>query len=567
MIEKNQCCWKKLTLQVATAAAVIVHLQASIANAFTVPAATAATSRRGTGSLAQLQQQQHLYDCYRRPLLPCSNGSCLRPRTQLAVVTDIDVLLRGTNQDLEDLYLRSSSATEDDNSKKPLTAADIDPPPEKKTRKELANVPLDSLRTNKTLRRKRETIINNYSSAQQPRSRSSTMPGLKGTGARSDREIAYLAGVRAVEQNSGRKLKDTPDTRAKRRATNGEAMYKNSACVPDSLVQFADEIHREDRITRTEEICLGEKTQEAIRLQNLYGKLLDTLDREPTDEEWCAAAGKINMESIRQTIDDGLEAKNKLVTANLRMVQSVVNTYIRNGLGGQYNAGDMMQEGIVALIRAAEKFEPDRGWRFSTYALYWIRSSVKRTQIFQSRIVTVPQRLYENHKRLQRVEREMISELGRKPSLQELGDVVGMSELQVKRCRSAMEQRCYSLDRGITNSFKPMADSNGDTLYELVKSKSDDGEHNKIQRRLLREDLIETLNRHLEPAEVELLLLRYGLKDGPSRKLGGQPTIAELSEMVGLKPDKVRRIINKSLRHLKKAGNDEWLAFDREMQS
>lgn len=69
--------------------------------------------------------------------------------------------------------------------------------------------------------------------------------------------------------------------------------------------------------------------------------------REPTDEEWCAEAGKINMEAIRQALDEGLEAKNRLVTANLRMVQGVVNIYIRNGLGGQYNAGDMMQEGIM----------------------------------------------------------------------------------------------------------------------------------------------------------------------------------------------------------------------------
>ena len=71
------------------------------------------------------------------------------------------------------------------------------------------------------------------------------------------------------------------------------------------------------------------------------------LDREPTDDEWCAAAGKINMEAIRLAIEDGVEAKNQLVTSNLRMVQGVVNLYIRNGLGSQYNAADLMQEGIV----------------------------------------------------------------------------------------------------------------------------------------------------------------------------------------------------------------------------
>lgn len=104
---------------------------------------------------------------------------------------------------------------------------------------------------------------------------------------------------------------------------------------------------QEDRITPSEELELGRLTQEAIQLQSLYDNLQDTLQREPTDDEWCAAAGKINVEAIRQTLEEGMEAKNKLVTSNLRMVQGVVNVYIRNGLSGQYNAGDLMQDGIV----------------------------------------------------------------------------------------------------------------------------------------------------------------------------------------------------------------------------
>ena len=97
---------------------------------------------------------------------------------------------------------------------------------------------------------------------------------------------------------------------------------------------------------------MGTQTQEAIKLMMVYDKLEESLAREPTDEEWCAAAGKINMNAIQQTINDGIEAKNKLVTANLRMVQGVVNVYIRNGLGGQYNAGDMMQEGAMVSQKA-----------------------------------------------------------------------------------------------------------------------------------------------------------------------------------------------------------------------
>eukprot|EP00957_Ditylum_brightwellii_P107066 8169161-Ditylum_brightwellii.AAC.1 len=125
-------------------------------------------------------------------------------------------------------------------------------------------------------------------------------------------------------------------------------MYAASASVPDSLIQFTNEIHRTtSRITPSEEIELGTKTQEAMKLQQLYDNLESKYNREPTDEEWCAAAGKMNMEALRQTIEEGMDAKNQLVSSNLRMVQGVVNLYIRNGLGSQYNAGDLMQEGTV----------------------------------------------------------------------------------------------------------------------------------------------------------------------------------------------------------------------------
>lgn len=395
------------------------------------------------------------------------------------------------------------------------------------------------------------------------RSRSSTMPGFA---TQSDRQRAYREGIRLVERRTGKVLREDPEARQRRRRENGDAMYRNSASVPDSLVQFAEEIHQEDRITRLEEIELGEKTQEALRLQTLYENLETKLDREPTDEEWCAAAGKINMEAICQAINDGIDAKNKLVTSNLRMVQSVVNAYIRNGLSGRYNAGDMMQEGILALIRAAEKFEPDRGWKFSTYAMYWVRASVKRSQILQSRIIPVPQRLYENHKRLLRIERDLYGALGRKPTKKELGKVVGMSEVQVERCFTAMEQSCVSLDQTIRNTLKPNSgDRDSDTLVEIVDAKFEDIEQHRQRVSLVREALIETLNRHLKPDEVELLMLRYGLKEGPSNLSGQQLSIAELSRLVDRKPDKVRRTITRCLKQLKAIGVEEWLAFEREL--
>ncbi|KAL3940308.1 MAG: hypothetical protein SGBAC_005135 [Bacillariaceae sp.] len=396
------------------------------------------------------------------------------------------------------------------------------------------------------------------------KNKSSTMPGFQG-GAYTDNQRAYNRSKRLQEERTGRKFKESSESKAKRRADQGLQMYRGSSAVPDSMLQFAGEIHGIDRITPKEEIVLGKKTQEAIRVQSVYDKLEKQLKREPTDDEWCAAAGKINMEAISQAIDEGLEAKNKLVESNLRMVQGVVNVYIRNGLRGQYNAGDLMQEGIMALIRAAEKYDPTRGFRFSTYAMYWIRSAVKRSQIYQSRVIPVPQRLYENHKRLIRVQKEMTEALGRVPTKKELGGAVGMSEMQVDRCCAAMAQQCYSLDSPLHNPNTPTeAASEKDTLVGLISCNTDDSDYNKLKHMFMREDLLETLNRHLTEEEVRLLMLRYGLEESIiQNKKNGILTIAEVSGVVGLKPDKVRRIINKALKQLKTCIGDEWRDFER----
>jgi len=390
-----------------------------------------------------------------------------------------------------------------------------------------------------------------------------------------------------------------------RRQANSEALYKKSASVPDSLRDYAHEFHSIFRVTPSQEKELGTKTQEAIRLQRLHSDLHNKYGRQPTDDEWAAAAGKINVVALKEAIDDGLEAKNQLVASNLRMVQRVVNLYIRNGLGSEYNAGDLMQDGTMvrrltdfalkmicmcctylmhaltilvsfdhnmiflqALIRAAEKYEPDRGFRFSTYAMYWIRSAIKRSQTTQSRIVTIPQRIHETHKRVIKTEGRLRKELGREPTKAELAKACEITTLQLDRCRSAMRQVTYSLDAEVQNRHKPNSDSSRkDNMYDIVEGKVvDETEYERTQRLLMKEHLIDSLRRYLLPQEVDLLLLRYGLMDERAlpRGMSGPLTIAEVSELVGLKPDKVRRIIinsQKQLRPLMK----EWEDFEYDL--
>jgi RNA polymerase primary sigma factor len=161
---------------------------------------------------------------------------------------------------------------------------------------------------------------------------------------------------------------------------------------------------------------------------------------------------------------------------------------------------------------------------------------------------------------------------GRRPTRKEIGDAVGMSEMQVDRCIAAMEQRIHSLDQEIRNMKKPMnGGERAETLIDIIESRSSDECNLELNRVLLREDLIDTLQRHLTAEEVELLLLRYGFKKAPSddgrdvAPTNRQTTIAELSRIMGLKPDKVRRMINRALQQLKKADMDELLAYERDL--
>lgn len=179
--------------------------------------------------------------------------------------------------------------------------------------------------------------------------RSSTMPGFLKDDAL-DMYIGKEALRRLPAKRKVSRMIRSKAAKLKRRQINSDAMYRKSASVPDSLLDYAHEIHAISRVTPKEEKELGTKTQEALRLQRMYDDLQGKYGREPTDEEWCAAAGKINMEALREAIQDGMEAKNQLVASNLRMVQRVVNLYIRNGLGSEYNAGDLMQDGT--MVRA-----------------------------------------------------------------------------------------------------------------------------------------------------------------------------------------------------------------------
>jgi DNA-directed RNA polymerase sigma subunit (sigma70/sigma32) len=201
--------------------------------------------------------------------------------------------------------------------------------------------------------------------------------------------------------------------------------------------------------------------------------------------------------------------------------------------------------------------------------MYWIRSAVKRDLLSQSRIIQVPSRIFEQHKKLEKSWQELKLTHDRTPTMLELSDVTGLTQAQIERCEETMNQKIYSLDQSVLNALNPFEeDANRDTLYEIIARKTEDLDTSRMEYRLLREDLIKALHQHLSKEEANLLMLRYGIiENRESMKKSGFRTVAEVSRMAGLKPDKVRRLLHRSLTRLQTVMGDEWLEYERELEA
>ena len=200
--------------------------------------------------------------------------------------------------------------------------------------------------------------------------------------------------------------------------------------------------------------------------------------------------------------------------------------------------------------------------------MYWIRAAVKRDQLYQSRVIQIPQRLHENSKRIEVCRKELTEALDRPPTVSEISNVLGMTTAQIERCDTAMAQRISSLDQQIVNRNKPMSTDRGmESLHSIIASKTDDDETQKIDLIHLREDLLKALNIHLTQEEASIITLRFGMdEEYASSKKAGR-TISEVGDITGLKPDKVRRIILRSLKKLRISIGDDFELYNQEFST
>lgn len=262
--------------------------------------------------------------------------------------------------------------------------------------------------------------------------------------------------------------------------------------------------------------------------------------RAPTFAEWAEVVEK-PVHELKNQVRRSHKAKAALVEANLRLVVTVARQTVKKGRS-EINFQDACQEGMIGLVRACEKFDPERGFRFSSYAVWWIKKMIHQNVSDQSRTVRLPANVIRKINDIRIHEKVLQDELGRKPNDQQVADKVGMTVEQLEFYRKSANS-VISLDKKVKFAKEGDNKSNTPELHALVKDPSQSPTEN-LDKQMLKDD-IRRLLRTLSPREQAVIRLRFGLDNGTPRTLG------EIGKKFSVDKERIRKIEAKALRKLR----------------
>lgn len=302
--------------------------------------------------------------------------------------------------------------------------------------------------------------------------------------------------------------------------------------VSDNSVRwYLQLIGTEVLLRAEEEVELGRHIKSLMSWERSRTELSEDIGREASDEE-LAAYLDFDRDSFLVEIANARRAKDRMIVCNLRLVVSIAKKYMHRGLP----LNDLIQEGTVGLIRAVEKFDGDRGFKFSTYATWWVKQAVTRCLADHSRTIRLPVHLYDTINSIRRTTKALNIGLGRPPTEEEIATEMGISlqKLQLTRVRM---QACVPLDAPLGQQDDAMC------LSDVIES-ADDSPEDRVDHSLLRDDLEHVIN-SLTPRERDVVRMRYGLDDGRMK------TLDEIGQVFSVTKERVRQIEAKALRKLR----------------
>lgn len=308
--------------------------------------------------------------------------------------------------------------------------------------------------------------------------------------------------------------------------------------IEDPVRMYLKEIGKVPLLSADEEIVLAKKMEAGKIASMVLEKQINTkgtkdqLKKEGIKQEDIPTIKGKSDEELQELIDSGNEAKNSLAEANLRLVVSIAKRYVGRGMLFL----DLIQEGNLGLIKAVEKFDYRKGFKFSTYATWWIRQAITRAIADQARTIRIPVHMVETINKLVRVSRQLLQDLGREPTPEEIAETMGITTERVREIIK-IAQEPVSLET-------PIGEEEDSHLGDFIQDENVPVPADAAAFSLLQDQLQEVLNT-LTPREQKVLRLRFGLDDGRAR------TLEEVGKEFNVTRERIRQIEAKALRKLR----------------